>query len=383
MRSFYPFFFLSMILLLNSCSSITGVGTDNSPRAAALADFKSVVKPVRVWSVNSAQKINQNNGAFVPAYSAESIVTAGSKGVVTSINRQTGKINWHIDLNQPLVSAVGVGNGIVVVGSENADVFALNSVNGKAIWHVKLDSQLTAAPVVTNNAIIVKSLSGKLTSLSQSNGSVLWVVNHGGPLMVLSGGSTPKVVDNKIINGYADGTLAAYSLGQGKVLWENQLSQPTGATDVEQMIDITASPEVSGNRVYTVNFQGNITAQDINTGQIIWQQPLSSNKGLVSSESMIYAVDSQGIVWGLNKKNGQVVFKQEGLQFRGLTSPVILNHWIVVGDKEGYIHWLDPLNGKTVGRIRTDSYPIVAIYADKTSNNLLVFNNHSDVYSYR
>jgi len=368
---------------MNGCASITGVGTDNSPAPNALTQFNPQVKPVKIWSVNTSQKINSNNSNYAPSVTNDAIYTAGNKGVVCSINRQTGKINWRVNLNQPLISAVGAGNGLVIVGSEKSDLVALNQLNGKTIWHIKLDSQLTSAPVLANNVIIAKLLGGTLIALKQSTGTPMWTVNHGGPLMVLSGGSTPIVSGNKIIIGFADGTMAAYSFSQGKLLWENQLSQPMGATDVEQMIDITATPTISGNRVYSVNFQGNISAQDINTGQIIWQQPLSSTKELAVSDTMVYAVDSQGIVCGLNKQNGQVIFKQNILKFRDLTSPVIINHWVVVGDKEGYLHWLDPMNGKIVGRIKTDNYPIVANYADKLSDQILVFNNHSDIYSYK
>ena len=54
-----------------------------------------------------------------------------------------------------------------------------------------------------------------------------------------------------------------------------------------------------------------------------------------------------------------LAWKQEGLLYRKLSAPAYFDGYVVVGDFEGYLHWLDPSTGAFVGRSRVGSDPIV------------------------
>ena len=62
------------------------------------------------------------------------------------------------------------------------------------------------------------------------------------------------------------------------------------------------------------------------------------------------------------------------MRFRKLSAPAIVGEYIVVGDFEGYLHWLGSEDGRLVGRVRVgksaiSTSPIVVdgvayVYAD-------------------
>ena len=45
-------------------------------------------------------------------------------------------------------------------------------------------------------------------------------------------------------------------------------------------------------------------------------------------------------------------------RYRWLSPPVVIDDYVVVGDFEGYLHWLSTSDGRLLGRVRIDSEPI-------------------------
>ena len=69
----------------------------------------------------------------------------------------------------------------------------------------------------------------------------------------------------------------------------------------------------------------------------------------------------------LSRFTGREIWKKENLLYRNPTAPVIMGDSIVIGDLEGYLHWLDKTSGEIQERIN--------IGKSKISNVPLVLNN--------
>ena len=79
----------------------------------------------------------------------------------------------------------------------------------------------------------------------------------------------------------------------------------------------------------------------------------------------MYVSTSDGSVVALRRRDGTVLWQQDGLKRRGLSAPAVDGKAIVVGDFEGYLHWLDRDSGKFVAREhpggqRISATPLVA-----------------------
>jgi outer membrane protein assembly factor BamB len=350
-----------LITSLTGCATFTGLGKDNTPPPYALVNYTSQVSPKLIWSIQASHGSGKYYLNFVPAVNANAIFTVGQYGLVTALNVNNGQQYWQNNLGELLVTGPGVGNGVVIVGGANADVIALNQQTGKRLWRITLSDPISTIPVIIGNTAILKTVDGELWAINTASGSVLWQYNHGAPLMELAGGSTPVVVGNKVITGYSDGKLAAYTLNTGQLLWQTTIAQPSGAADVEQMIDIVADPEIFAGTLYVVTYQGNLVAINSSAGQVFWRTPLSSYTGMTISGNIIFVTDAQGVVWAINRLNGQLLWQQPYLQNRVLSAPVATdNSTIVIADHEGYLHWLNQTNGVTVGRVKASDKPILA-----------------------
>jgi len=60
----------------------------------------------------------------------------------------------------------------------------------------------------------------------------------------------------------------------------------------------------------------------------------------------------------LDQRNGASLWKQKELHNRHLSAAVVYQKYVVVGDFEGYVHWLSTVDGRFLGRIKIGKAPI-------------------------
>ncbi|MBV8975226.1 MAG: PQQ-binding-like beta-propeller repeat protein, partial [Sinobacteraceae bacterium] len=91
----------------------------------------------------------------------------------------------------------------------------------------------------------------------------------------------------------------------------------------------------------------------LDTGQVWWSHEESSYRGLTLDEDTLYLADSDGIVAALKARTGAEVWRQNVLLHRGLSPVAVMDDSVVVGDFQGYLHWLDKASGALAARIGT------------------------------
>jgi outer membrane protein assembly factor BamB len=80
--------------------------------------------------------------------------------------------------------------------------------------------------------------------------------------------------------------------------------------------------------------------------------------------------------------NGQSVWSNDQLFLRRLTGPVKLSGTIATADAEGYLHLLDPSDGRFVGREKIDgsgvSTPMLSV-----GESLIIQSNNGKISAYK
>jgi len=171
-----------------------------------------------------------------------------------------------------------------------------------------------------------------------------------------------------VLLGTADGRLVALSLYDGSVRWESAIVVPQGRTDLERMVDVDAPPVVVDGTVYVVAYQGRVVALSLVTGALQWSRDIGSSAGLAVDRHHVYVVDDEDQVWALDRRNGASLWMQDKLKYRDLTAPALANNALVVGDFEGYLHWLSLDDGKIFARyqVHGDGVRVTPIVLDNT-----------------
>lgn len=342
------------IIILVTIFSLTGcysMGTDNTPSPAPLVKFTPQQTTTKLWSTSIGGGIGEKDYLKLgPVIANNKIFIADKDGDVSAIDISSGNTLWKIDTKQTITSGPSATSNIVVIATAEPQLIALNPASGAVLWRANLPNQTIAAPKIASDRIIVKTIDGKLIAFATNNGQQLWTYDHGSPTLILRASSSPQVIGNLVIAGFPDGKLIAVSLNQGKFLWDQTVAVPQGATQAEQLVDIAADPVLNNGIVYVATYQGKIAAVNIQTGSILWQQNISTYTGSVLGSNALFVTDAEGDVWAFNRTNGKVIWKQTDLHYRVLTAPELMNNTVVMGDGEGYIHWLAQTDGHLVAR---------------------------------
>jgi outer membrane protein assembly factor BamB len=349
---------------------------------AELVDIQPTVPVQRVWSTSIGGGGEKLRLALALAEQDGTVFAASRNGRVRAIDVTSGRTRWQSDTKLELSSGPGAGDGLVVVGTNGGRLVALDAASGQQRWTAQMTGEVLATPLVADGRVVVRTVDGRLRALAVSDGSEAWVVEDQVPRLSLRGTSPPVRVADTVVGGFDSGRVMAVSLASGETLWQAQVSTPRGRSELERLADVDAAVRVSGGDVYAVGYQGRIAMMALDTGQVWWARDLSSYRGLDLDGDQIYVSTSQGDVLAMRRRDGSVIWQQEGLKHRGLSTPAVIGSTVVVGDFEGYLHWLDRDSGRFVarerpGRTRISAAPLVV------GDRIIVIDDGGSITAYR
>ena len=328
---------------------------DNTPKPKPLTNYTAQIQPRLLWKTSTGRGAGDDYLKLTPSMNDHAIFTASTSGVVTSTAKSNGQTNWRTNTGNNLTTGPGAGDGLVVVGSIHGNIVALDEATGRTRWKTSMKGELIANPAVKNGYVIVKALDGSVSAYSTKDGHSLWSFKQSEPDLILRGSSSPVIQENRVLSGFANGNLASFSLHNGETQWMQQLAIPQGAFAIERMIDIDADPIIDGHRIFAASYQGNISSLDWRSGRTLWSHELSSYTGMTTDNNAVYVTDAKSDVWSFGVDNGLVKWHQTELGARNISGPASMGNYIVVGDAQGYLHWLDKRDGHFAARVSLGS----------------------------
>lgn len=345
------------VLVLGGCGMFQ---RDSTEPPAPLPDFEAVVSPGMEWTRNTGSGTGRFYVLLDPLLHDGVIFVTDAEGDVTAVDAQDGRPVWSTDLGVPVTGGVGGGDEVVAVGTAKGEVIALHSESGELLWRRQLSSEVMALSETSQGLIIARTNDGRVHALHAETGEPVWLAGRTTPALSLRGLSRPVMVPGRVVVGFDNGRVVTFGLGRGNAIWESVLAMPSGRTELERMVDIDGHIEVRDGRVYAVSYQGRVAALTLSEGRAVWDREFSSNRGLAVADDQIFITDAEDHVWGLTRDSGATLWQQDQLRLRRLTPPVVWGDHVVVGDYEGYLHWLSREDGRLVGRLRVDSAGVMA-----------------------
>lgn len=362
---------LALTIVIAGCAS---KGIVHTP--ATLANIAHPqVKPERVWS----HYIGNGSGGFYPAFriavAKDGIYVGSENGRAAAYGPASGRLLWSKNTRLRLIAGPSVSGDIVLFGTLNAKVIALQRNSGNMLWKVPAPGAVMAPPVSDGHVVVVRGVNGLIYGLNARNGARIWSFDRSEPSLTVRGQSKPLIVGNRVVIGLDNGDIVALNSATGKLLWSKTLSTSNGGSQLQRLVDIDADPLLSDSGVFAVSYGGNLALFDPISGQVRWQQRVKSDNGMAlnANQSTVYVSDTDGYVWALSTANGAREWVNKTLKYRQLSAPVFYHGYVVVGDLDGYLHWLRPSDGKIVGRVRLDSAPIIT--APEVGDGLLYVMN--------
>ena len=377
---------IASMLLLVGCSGLTQLRLDVADKLFGrepldLAAELSEIKATRTVKLDWSKQLGDTGRYdYTPAFSAGFVYEANIKGELAKLNVENGNQAWRIDVGESISGGVGVGGGLVLVGTSRGNLLAYD-VSGKLVWQSKLSSEVLSVPRYFDGKVIVRSGDDYIYGLDAADGTRKWVYSRKAPALSLRSSAGVVVDGGAVYAGFSGGKMVAINASSGKLLWEVTVAVPRGVTEIERIADITSLPVVAGPVVYAVAYQGRIAAVNRVNGEVLWNREISSYSGIAFDHDKIFVSHALGSLYSLDYYTGRTFWRQGDLLNRRLTTPLAMNGVVAVGDLEGYIHILNEENGKFVARIKIDSKAVMSLIPGVQPSQLIAATRGGGLYA--
>lgn len=340
----------SLALLLAGCGMFGEKDPERDP--VKLTDIDERLRVSKLWSTSTGSGKGESATGLEAVYIDGEIWAADYKGRISAIDAESGDRLKRFELDMQLSAGPTVRGDEVMVGTIDGQIVVMDRQSGTIKWRAQLSSEILAAPIERDDVIVVRCIDGRVFGLDANTGFRNWVYDRSVPLLTLRGNSDPIIRAGQVFIGHDDGTLTALDLQSGNLLWEQRVGTPEGRTQLERLADIDGAIVIAGLDVYAASEHDRMASVALDSGRLLWVKEVGSYQGLAVDRTRLALTDSDDRVWMLDRRSGSTDWSNEQLLRRGVTRPALQGGFVAVADSQGYIHWLDAETGEFVARDR-------------------------------
>lgn len=367
---------LAKLALITTLSvvALAGCETNDENELTRIAELEpiNIKRHVDVeWREQTGSGVENYFSNLSPVVVKDMVFAAGRDGEVVAFDKLSGDEVWSTDTRDipptlwdaltftdvegdKLSGGIAAAYNNLYIGSENGFVVALSQETGEILWRKNVKGEVVSAPSPGEGWIAVTTAAGVITMLHPDTGEVRWEVETDVPSLTLRGTSSATVANGGVLVGTATGKLTVIVSEQGIPAWDVQIATVDGATELERLVDADSKPIVSGGDVYSIAYNGNLANVDFRSGRIKWKREYSSYRNLTLANGTLFLTNDKGYVSAVEASAGSEKWTNTDFYNRRLTQPVVYKDTVVVGDFEGYFHFLDINTGEVVSRYKLD-----------------------------
>jgi len=326
-------------------------GTEK-PKPTALEANPNTLRAKEVWRVMSGP----SSAPLAMRVVGDRVITASSQGDITAVDVASGQVTWRAALGVALSAGVGTdGEHVAVVTRDNYLVVLREA---KEIWRQKLASVTLTAPLVAGARVFLVSADRTVLAFDASTGRKLWTQQRPGESLLLGQAGILMAMGDTLVTSQS-GRLVGLSPQNGSVRWDVSVAVGRGVNEVERLVDLVAGTSRMEDDLCLRAFQTAVACVDTATGKTRWTKSASGATGLGGTAAAVFGTESDGKVVAWRRSDGDRLWVNERLRFRGLSTPLAANAALVLGDAEGFVHFLSLQDGSLLARLATDGSPIM------------------------
>ncbi|MCY4245548.1 MAG: outer membrane protein assembly factor BamB [Gammaproteobacteria bacterium] len=317
----------------------------------------------QLWSVKIGGGFDRDSAAHLGIAAVGEVLFAVSPdGEVAAVNGADGEFLWRRELEVDLISGAGAGEGLVFAADVDGVVHALDAGDGATLWSAPVRGEVLTAPRAELGVVVVRTADGRVAGLSADSGAEQWVFRKEEPGLSVRGSAAPLLRGNLVINAFAGGEVTANELNSGRLLWEFRALDPVGSNEIELLADIDAQPLAADGALFVAAYQSTVIAVDAeDPSGVLWHAEVSTYLDMAADEARLFTVDLDGVVHALSRDDGTAVWRTEALRGLAVSVPVVAGEFVVVGTRKGTLFLLDRGDGTVRGRFKLGAAVAAAV----------------------
>ncbi len=331
-------------------------------------------------------KINNFN-QYQPeiSFDKDNIIFFDNKGSIlkfSSDSKLIWKKNYYSKNEKKLNPILQFANNgrFLIVADSIAKYYMLDIKNGNLIWTKNNIAPFNSQIKIHNDKFFIIDLSNTLRCFSIKDGNELWNIKTESTLIRSQKKLSIVIVDNRIYFNNSVGDISAVDINSGDLLWQ----LPTQSNLIyESAFSLQTSDIISDKEsLFFSNNKNQIFSIDIKTGSFNWENKINSSLRSTLIENYLISISLEGYLIITEKKTGNIIRVTDVFQnFKTKERAEILPTGFIVGLKNIYLSTshgrllvIDFPTGKIISSLKIDNDKISKPFI-QNRNLFLIKNN--------
>ena len=325
---------------------------------------------------------------YEPAISfyKQNIIFFDNKGSILQFNNKSKlvwKKNYYSKTEKKLnpILQFAHNKNYLIAADNIAKYYMLNLKTGDLVWSKNNLAPFNSQIKIYKDKFFIIDFSNTLRCFSLKNGKELWSINTENSLIRSQKKLSMVIVDEKIYFNNSVGDISAVDINSGDLLWQ----LPTQSSLIyESAFSLKTSDIISDKKaLFFSNNKNEFYSIDIKTGSFIWKNKVNSNLRPTLIDNYLFSISSEGFLFIIDKITGNIlritdVFENFKPKKRSEIKPtgfiVGLNN-IYVSTDNGRLLVVEIKSGKTISILKIDNDKISRPFV--LNNSLFVIKDNS------
>nr|WP_315464295.1 outer membrane protein assembly factor BamB [uncultured Rhodoferax sp.] len=365
-------------LLFSACAmtlALLGCSGPAKHKPAELSPITTLLSVKKVWSAS----IGDVGFPLEMKVVGSNIYVASSAGTLSSIEVDTGSVQWAVELGARISAGVGADGEKTAVTTTDGELVVLRK--GKRIWQQKLSSVALTPPLLAGGRVFVMTPDRTLIAFDGETGKRLWQQQRGADSLVLDRAGVLFPAGDTLVAGIG-GRLVGLNPLTGAQRWDIPISVSRGTNEVDRLVDLMPGISRIGADVCLRAYQNAVACVNLSNQKVTWSKVASGFTGIAGDDRFVFGTEADGRLISWRRKDGEVAWQSAAMKWRQLGTPLLLGETLAVPDAEGLLHLLSKIDGAPLGRLLLDGSPLGAspVLAGKT---LVVVTQKGSIFAFR
>ena len=302
------------------------------------------------------------------------IIFFDNKGSILKFNEKSKLIwkkNYYSKSEKKLKPILQFANddNVLIVADNITKYFALDLNNGELLWSKNNLAPFNSQIKIYQNKFFIIDFSNTLRCFSLEDGEELWNIETENSLMRSQKKLSMVIVNNLLYFKNSIGDISAVDIDEGELIWQ----LPTQSNLIyEAAFSLETSDLITdGETLFFSNNKNQIFSIDLGTGSFNWENKVNSNLRPSLVGNYIFTVSIEGYLILIDKNSGNILritdlfrgFKKKKRESIKPIGFVIGSNNIYLTTDHGRLMVIDIKSGRTVSILKIDndkiSRPIV------------------------
>ena len=320
------------------------------------------------------------------AFDKDNLIFFDNKGSILKFDNSS-KLIWKKNFykkyekkSKPLLSFAN-NKKILIVTDNLAKFYAMDINSGKLLWENKNSSPFNSQVKIYKDKFFAIDFDNILRCYSAKDGKEIWQFKTEKSFIKSQKKLSLLIVNDKIFFNNSLGDITAVDIENGNMLWQ----KPTQTSSIyEDTFSLKTSDLIASNDIILFsNNENEFYSLDINRGTLNWKQKINSDLRPTLIGDLIFTITMEGFLVVVNKKNGNIIRSTDIFQkFNNKKRKKIKPIGFIVGVDKIYLTTnigrlliIDILTGRTASILKIDNKKISRPFV--LNQNLFIIEENS------